>query len=109
MRRDQNKRFGSVRSRVDEICERYRICKMKLDNLNNQILNPEMDAERIAHYRNYINTIELILKCLDPEDAALIRNIGFHKVPTAELGYSATTYYSHYRKAATTFLKYLTA
>ncbi|MDR3257752.1 MAG: hypothetical protein LBT17_03040 [Mycoplasmataceae bacterium] len=109
MKRDQNKRFRSVRSRVDEICERYRICKIKLDNLNNQILNSEVDNEKLNHYRNYVCTIELILKCLDPEDAALIRNIGLHKVPTAELGYSASTYYTHYRKAATTFLKYLSA
>jgi hypothetical protein len=107
MKENQDKRFGCVRTRVDEILEKYRICKIKLDNINNPILNPDVDKKRINNYRNYINTIELILKCLSDEDATLIRNVNLHKIPSLELGYSVTTYYSHYRKAATAFLRYL--
>ncbi|MDR2369495.1 MAG: hypothetical protein LBD63_02605 [Mycoplasmataceae bacterium] len=99
--------FRLVRSRIEEICEQYRLALTKLHNLNNSIMNKNISREQINKYRNYVNTFELILRCLNKEDASMIRNININRIPSEELGYSRSNYYVKYRKAATSFLKYL--
>jgi hypothetical protein len=103
----QRNDFKMARNRVEQICENYRIAETKLKHLNNTILNEKIDTQTINKYRNYVNTIELILQCLNKEDAAMIRNVNLRRIPTRQLGYSKTTYYTRYRKAAESFLKYL--
>jgi hypothetical protein len=103
----QENDFRLVRNRIEAICEQYRIAVTKLHNLNNSILNNNMDQEQISKYRNYVNTFELILRCLNKEDATLIRDVNIHRIPSQKLGYSRSIYYVKYRKAALSFLKYL--
>ncbi|MDR0739496.1 MAG: hypothetical protein LBF00_01240 [Mycoplasmataceae bacterium] len=102
----QNSSFSTVRSEIEKICDLYRIAQIKLKNIDNRILNPSIGKTVVNKYRNYINTVELVLQCLNKEDASLIRNAVIRKMPAEELGYSVTTYYSKYRRAATSFLRY---
>jgi hypothetical protein len=102
----QDSSFSTVRCEMEKICDLYRVAQVKLKNINNRILNPSIEKSIVNKYRNYINTVELVLQCLNEEDAALIRNAVIRKMPADELGYSVTTYYSKYRRAATSFLKY---
>ena len=103
----QENDFRIVRNRINEICEYYRLAETKLRNLNNSILNNNIDNKQINKYRNYVNTFELILRCLNKEDASLIRDVNLHRIPSDKLGYSRSIYYVKYRKAAISFLKYL--
>ncbi|MDR1234907.1 MAG: hypothetical protein LBJ97_02360 [Mycoplasmataceae bacterium] len=102
----QDNSFGMVRNQLENICDLYRIAQIKLNNLNNNLLNPITDPATINKYRNYINTVELVLHCLTDEDAALIRNACIQRQSFKNLGYSTTTYYCKYRRAAISFLKY---
>jgi hypothetical protein len=103
----QENNFRLVRHRIEEICEQYRIAQIKLNNLANSILNGNIDSDKINKYRNFVNTFELILRCLNKEDATLIRDVNIHRIPSEKLGYSRSIYYVKYRKAAISFLKYL--
>jgi hypothetical protein len=99
--------FKLVRNRVEEICEQYRIADAKLRILNNPILQNKVSQEQINKYRSFVNAFELILRCLNKEDASLIRNVNINRIPSDQLGYSRSIYYVRYRKAAVSFLKYL--
>ncbi|MDR0674709.1 MAG: hypothetical protein LBF36_00335 [Mycoplasmataceae bacterium] len=99
--------FRLVRNRVEQICEQYRVAEIKLRNINNSILNNKINEKQINQYRNYVRTFELILRCLNKEEANLIRDINLNRIPSDKLGYSRSIYYVKYRKAATSFLRYL--
>jgi hypothetical protein len=103
----ENNDFRLVRNRIEQICEQYRIAETKLRNIHNPVLNNKLNSKQISKYQNYVNTFELILRCLNKEDASLIRDVNLNRIPAEKLGYSRSIYYVKYRKAATSFLKYL--
>ncbi|MDR1991595.1 MAG: hypothetical protein LBP70_02595 [Mycoplasmataceae bacterium] len=107
MDQKQKNNFKFVKSKIERICEDYRIAQIKLKFLESKPNKQIADQNKIYKYRNYINTFELILQCLNKEDADLIRNVSLLRIPIQELGYSNSIYYDRYRKAASTFLRYI--
>jgi hypothetical protein len=98
--------FRDIKNRMEGVCEKYRICKFKLDNTQNKVLNKQCNQEVIQHYQNYTNSVDLVLKCLSPEHARLIKETCIKKTPYSELGYYGSTFYVQFRKAVIAFFKF---
>lgn len=103
----KNRQFREMKKNIESIFSHYRFCKLKLDNIDNALLNSKKSPTVIKQYKEYIKTIDLILSALDEEEAYIIRAKEIQRKNMYDLGYCQQTFYETYREAATNFLKYL--
>ncbi|MDR3163678.1 MAG: hypothetical protein LBT77_01220 [Mycoplasmataceae bacterium] len=108
MREQKIKETKALRLKLKFILEEYILCKIRLQNPNNNLLNPPKKRDSQLNYsKQLVHTVELILSKIDPEFANIIKSVYIDKKQYSDIGYSISTYYVKLRLASKTFLRYI--
>ncbi|MDR0985879.1 MAG: hypothetical protein LBL60_02930 [Mycoplasmataceae bacterium] len=98
--------FKQVKLEIEQIMDSYRVNRFKLDHIDNPIINNRDNNEYVDKCKEYINTVDAVLKHMEQEDKKIIDHIYIKKLSIDSLNYSIATFYSKCKKAFKAFLRY---